>query len=922
MLTVAWTRNAEDRMSRFLLGTLTAALLFATLNLRTPALAVESAGLPPQNTITMNFQNVDIPVLAKFISEITGRNFIIDESVRGKVTIISPSKVTPEQAYSIFQSVLQVKGFTTVQQGKIIKIEPARNVRSNAPLTTSQTPAESSGDEYVTRMVRLKNIDAASIIGVIQPMISHDGLVAAFPSDNTVIVTDDAYNVERLVQIISELDVRGEQASIVVIPLKLAFAGELAPEIDQLMGAKMGAANASNPQMIRPQMGVATSSTGPSLGYKVIADERTNCLIVMAPPLQMREIQEIVLKLDVVPPLATSRIHVYRLKNAQALEMVQVLNNLLNGGSGPTTLSPTTGKGSLGRSSFNDAASGMGSSGFGGMGGSSGGYGGMASSASFGGSGGGGLGGTNGSGGFGGGSGGGGMISRGGSSGSGGSTSASSAGKNIDFAYPVNITADPATNAMVISASPQDWQTLKQIIDDLDTPRVQIFVQAVVVEISAERQREIGVNFNAATSLGSNAVAIGSLDFGQLQNTLSNPLGLTGLGLGLASKDMCTIASAAASTAVSTVTGTTGTTGTTVSVPCDIALMTAIETDTHADVLSAPTLLTADNEEAMIVVGENLPFVGSASANAGLPGQIFNSVDRQNVGITLDIVPQVSEGDYVKLDLYEEVSNVVNGTANNTLGPTTTIRSASTSVLIQNHRTAVVGGLLSTQDTQNNQGVPFISNIPVLGNLFSDKASDKQKDNLIVFLTPHIVRNRSELRELALDERQRFVNSLGRKEIHDMPASQVHEVYKPSFSIPVSPAADLSAPYNGPAAAPGPENPGATYDTSPSGGSADTPFNTTEIGPTSMNSTPPATSGATPFSTTGSAVSAAYPAPVGRVSDATTSVTIGSPPPYPSAAGAYATSGSATAVTPLDPGTGRVAGVADSSSGVTPGISP
>ena len=396
-------------MSRFLLGALTAALLFGTFSLGSSATAAESAGLPPQNTITMNFQNVDIPVLAKFISEITGRNFIIDESVRGKVTIISPSKVTPEQAYSIFQSVLQVKGFTTVQAGKIIKIVPARNVRSNAALTTSQNPAESSGDEYVTRMVRLKNIDAAAIIGVIQPMISHDGLVAAFPGDNTIIVTDDAYNVERLVQIISELDVRGEQASIVVIPLKLAFAGELAPEIDQLMGAKNAGASGSSPQMIRPQMGVATSATGPSLGYKVIPDERTNCLIVMAPPLQMREIQEIVAKLDVNPPLATSRIHVYRLKNAQALEMVQVLNNLLNGGNGPTTLSPTTGKGSLGRSSFNDAASGMGGGGFGGMGGG-GGMGGMASSASFGGSmggmsGGGGMGGTNGSGGFGGGSG-------------------------------------------------------------------------------------------------------------------------------------------------------------------------------------------------------------------------------------------------------------------------------------------------------------------------------------------------------------------------------------------------------------------------------------------------------------------------------------------------------------------------------------
>ena len=310
-------------MNRLLAGAFAVALLIGAGSLCSRAFAADPPGPPVTNTITMNFQNVDIPVLAKFISEITGRNFIIDESVRGKVTIISPSKVTPEQAYSIFQSVLQVKGFTTVQAGKVIKIVPARNVRSSAALTESTTPTETKGDEYVTRMVRLKNIDAASVIGVIQPMVSHDGLVAAFPSDNTVIVTDDAYNVERLLQIIGALDVRGEQQTIVVIPLKLAFAGELAPEIDQLMGAKTQGAGATS-QGPRPQIGVAPSATGgTAMGYKVIPDERTNCLIVMAPPLQMREIQEIVAKLDVNPPMATSRIHVYRLKNAQALEMVR-----------------------------------------------------------------------------------------------------------------------------------------------------------------------------------------------------------------------------------------------------------------------------------------------------------------------------------------------------------------------------------------------------------------------------------------------------------------------------------------------------------------------------------------------------------------------------------------------------------------------
>ena len=172
--------------------------------------------------------------------------------MRGKVTIISPSKVTPEQAYRIaFQSVLQVKGFTTVQAGHVIKIVPARNVRSSAALTASQTPAQTNGDEYVTRMVRLKNIDAASVIGVIQPMVSHDGLVAAFPADNTVIVTDDAYNVGRLLDIIGSLEAcAANKQSIVVIPLKARVCYRNRPrDRPQLMAAKMGvAANGTNPQ--------------------------------------------------------------------------------------------------------------------------------------------------------------------------------------------------------------------------------------------------------------------------------------------------------------------------------------------------------------------------------------------------------------------------------------------------------------------------------------------------------------------------------------------------------------------------------------------------------------------------------------------------------------------------------------------------
>ncbi|MBF6559757.1 MAG: hypothetical protein IVW56_05645, partial [Candidatus Binataceae bacterium] len=330
-----------------------------------------------QDRITMNFQNVDIPVLVKFISEITGKNFILDESVRGKVTIVSPTKVTPRQAYSIFQSVLQIKGFTTVQAGSIIKIVPARDVRQSAELTESQQPGETQGDQYVTRMIKLRNADATSIMSVIQPMVSHDGLIAAFPQDNTLIITDDAYNVQRLLRIIGSLDVQSVQQNVAVIPLKLAFADDLAAQIEKIMGVREATVHGASGGFVRPGMGVvAPSAQGGTTSFSVVPDERTNSLIVLASPIEMRQIKDLVTKLDVESPTENGRLHVYHLKYAPASEMVDVLNGLLGGNGGPQTLSPQTGRNSLGRGSSLGGAS-FGSGFGGGMGGGmSGGYGG------------------------------------------------------------------------------------------------------------------------------------------------------------------------------------------------------------------------------------------------------------------------------------------------------------------------------------------------------------------------------------------------------------------------------------------------------------------------------------------------------------------------------------------------------------------
>ncbi|MGH7879870.1 MAG: secretin N-terminal domain-containing protein, partial [Candidatus Binataceae bacterium] len=476
------------------------------------------------------FQNVDIPVLARFISDITGKNFVIDENVRGKVSIISPTRVTPEQAYSIFQSVLQLKGFTTVKAGPVIKIIPSRDVRQSAELTQSQHPGSSQGDQYVTRMVKLRNADASSVLSVIQPMVSHDGLVAAFPQDNTLIITDDAFNVQRLLQIIGALDVHGVQQDVAVIPLKLAFADDLAAQIEKIMSVREASLHgAGGPQ--RPGIGVvAPSAQGAASSYSVVPDERTNSLIVLAGPLEMRQIRDLILKLDVHSPNETYRIHVLHLKYAPAGEMVDVLNGMLGGGGGPSTLSPATGRNSLGRGSALGNQNGSFNSGFGG--GSGYGGGGSFGGGSFGGGsfGGGSFGSSGGFGGssFGGGStgfggGGGGLGSRNqgaGAGGNGASTASTSGGHGTDFESSVTITADPATNSLIVSAAPQDYETLRRVIEQLDIPRVQVFVQAIIVEVSVNRTKDIGVNFLSSGTVGGNVLGIGSLNFGSLQTAL------------------------------------------------------------------------------------------------------------------------------------------------------------------------------------------------------------------------------------------------------------------------------------------------------------------------------------------------------------------------------------------------------------------
>lgn len=301
--------------------------------------------------VTMHFQDVDIPVLAKFISEITKKNFIVDEKVRGKVTIISPTKVTPDEAYAIFQSVLQVKGFTTVPSGRIVKILPNKEAKQSGAPVVFNGELAASGDEVVTRLIPLRHVNAADLLPVLQPLVSPDGVLQPYPQTNSLVLTDTALNVKRLLGMLEELDIEGYERRTEVIALKYAIAADLAKQVEDILREQGETENQSQPRIkaINAASSTTSSSSGGTStsrasslrGVRVLPDERTNALIVMCGIREMKAVRRLVSQLDVPLPPGSSKIQVYSLKYANAEELLPVLADLIGGrtgGSGSNSL--------------------------------------------------------------------------------------------------------------------------------------------------------------------------------------------------------------------------------------------------------------------------------------------------------------------------------------------------------------------------------------------------------------------------------------------------------------------------------------------------------------------------------------------------------------------------------------------------------
>ena len=598
-------------------------LYFARLSQLLPCLLLLTAllvfpGGVRSQAVDFDFQDADLRTVIQAVAEFTGKNFLVDPAVKGKVTVVAPEPLAEEEAYRVFQSVLEVNGYVTVESNGIIKIVPETEgkIRGAHP-----QGAGTGQDDMVTRVIHLKHVLAARLVPILRPLIPAYGHLAADAKSASLILTDRAANVERLVSIIERLDRPARTGEVELVSLSNASAEELAKLFNQL---HQGEGKDNNP----------------AGEVAVIADARTNSLIIKADAVTRKEIRALAEELD-SPMVSGGDTHVIYLKNASAENLVEVLENALGDDPG-------------------QKASG-------------------------------------------------GLLRK------------------------VSIRADMETNALVVTAARADFKIIEQVIEKLDVRRLQVYVEALIAEVDTRTTQELGVQFGIGDGVRADRRGVvGGTNFevgASLQSVLANPLA-AGAGLSLGFVD-------------GTITLPDGT-----EVYNLTALAKALEGQTDANVLSTPNILTMDNEQAEIIVGQNVPFLTGAytQINEGTAvANPFQTVERRDIGLTLRIKPQITEGSAIKMEIFQEVSNVAQ--RGEALDLVTNTRSLETTIVAENNQMVVLGGLMQDDLSNNVQKVPLLGDIPLLGNLFRFKGKTRRKTNLLVFLRPQVIRGPKDMDE-------------------------------------------------------------------------------------------------------------------------------------------------------------------------------
>jgi general secretion pathway protein D len=634
-------------------GRLLAATLVLVGSLLNPFLAFAQSAAPSpadkqsrEQFVSIDFNNVDINLFIKFMSELTGTNFVVDPNVKGKVTIISPARISLEEAYRVFESVLEVNGYTTIKAGEIVKILPAPEARTRNIQTLLEQEKTDPEDKVVTQLIPLKYAEPEDIKRLFTPLVSKHSVLLGYSPANTLIITDVQSNIQRLMKIIKQIDRPGAGQQISVIPLQYADSVKLATMLTNLF----------KPTGARPQQ----APTADKLAV-IVADERTNTLVVLASEVDMLRIKQLVEMIDRETPRGKGKINVYYCEHASAEDLAKVLSEI------PSQQSST------------------GSAALGGAGGTA--------------------------------------------------PTGTSKGPTAVVMGKVQINADKATNSLIIMADKEDYEVVETVIKKLDIPRSMVYIESLIMEVNATKSLDLGVQwqlFDRTNVDNTSAIYGGGFSGTGTLGSIKDSLSATGLTVGVLSQPFTF-----GGVTLSNIT----------------AIVNAVKTDDDFHILSTPQILTTDNEEARITVGENRPF--QTRSTTDVSGGSYESYEYRDVGKILKITPHVSEGRNVRLKLSLEVTSLdrLATVATTATRPVTQKRTIDTTVLVQDNHTIVIGGLIDDNRSSNETKVPGLGDIPLFGWLFKNQNDSNKKTNLYVFLTPRVVKSPEEADKLVSDKK-------------------------------------------------------------------------------------------------------------------------------------------------------------------------
>lgn len=603
---------------------------------------------PTGQFITLDFDGVDIKVFIKFIADITGKNFIIDDKVSGKVTVISPRKMTLDEAYRVFLSVLEVNGFGTVDMGAAIKVVKATDAITKSLETTMETPMIRD-DTMITQIIQLNYADANEMRNLLSPLMSKvSSQILSYPQSNVLIVTDSKSNIKKIMDILKVIDVAGFAKEVRIFPLTYASATDLASKLSEILS------EGKEDEMKRLRTVRQQESTGAKTATKIIPYERTNSMIVMAPPQDLSSIEELIRRLDIPTPTGKEDIHVYYLQYASAEDLAKVLTEL------PTPENPEAPAQAAnvpGQQATPQKARAV--------------------------------------------------------------TNPALKEQNI------KISPDKETNSLIIYADPYQYKSLLETIKYLDIPRKQVYVSAAIMEVKTNKDFKVGVELSGAEDFTyDNGNRRGAVVGRTGNGFISGPSALPGGPLLGVIGEAITITSGS----------------TEITFPNMASFITAMSKDADVNIISTPQILTMDNKEAEIKVGANIPYLTREDTDSTNIDRTVRTYDYRDVGVTLKLTPQINQQGHIRLNLFQEISTLVqNASSTEDYAPTTLKRSASTTVSVKDGSTVVIGGLIGETLAVGDYHVPLLGDIPILGYLFKTLTESREKTNLYIFLTPHII---------------------------------------------------------------------------------------------------------------------------------------------------------------------------------------